>query len=316
MENKKILVTGGAGYIGTSLVPLLLEQGHTVTVFDNLMQGGNQLLSFFRNKNFNFIKGDITIKKDLEKAIHNQDYDIIIHLAAIVGFPACKNNPELAYNVNVVGTENLIEVSSPDQVILYGSTGSNYGKVTDVCTEESPLNPLSLYGETKTTAEKLLMERGNTIAYRFATAFGVSTRLRLDLLINDFTNKCLKDGYLVVYEKEYMRTFIHVADIARSFLFGIDNVDKMIDNVYNVGDNNMNYSKEEICNMISGKTNAFVHFEEIGSDADQRNYIVSYDKIKSLGFETTINLNDGIDEIIRALDIIDLSNPYVNVKPS
>jgi len=309
---KNILITGGAGYIGTSLIPLLLEKGHTVTVFDNLTQGGNQLLSFFRNKNFNFVRGDITIKSELEKAVRG--HDIIIHLAAIVGFPACKNNPELAYNVNVTGTKNLIEVCDANQIILYGSTGSNYGKVKEICTEESPLNPLSIYGKTKTAAEQLLIQRGNAIAYRFATAFGVSPRLRLDLLVNDFTNKCLNDGYLVVYEKNYMRTFIHVADIARSFVFAINNLDKMINNIYNVGDNSMNYSKEQICNMISKKTKAFIHFEEIGSDADQRNYIVSYDKIKSLGFETTIGVSDGINEIIRALNIIDVSNPYINVK--
>jgi nucleoside-diphosphate-sugar epimerase len=309
---KNILITGGAGYIGTSLIPLLLEGGHTVTVFDNLTQGGNQLLSFFRNKNFNFVRGDITIKSELEKAV--KGHDIIIHLAAIVGFPACKNNPELAYNVNVTGTKNLIEVCDANQIILYGSTGSNYGKVKEICTEESPLNPLSVYGKTKTAAEQLLIQRGNAIAYRFATAFGVSPRLRLDLLVNDFTNKCLNDGYLVVYEKNYMRTFIHVADIARSFVFAINNLDKMINNVYNVGDNSMNYSKEQICNMISKKTKAFIHFEEIGSDADQRNYVVSYDKIKALGFETTIGVSDGINEIIRALNIIDVSNPYINVK--
>ena len=182
MVKKRILVTGGAGYVGTALLPKLLEAGHEVTVFDNLMQGGNQLLSFFRNKNFHFVNGDVTIKKDVAAAV--KDKDVIIHLAAIVGFPACKNNPELATNVNVGGTRNIIETTTPEQVILYGSTGSNYGKVTDICTEESPLNPLSLYGETKTEAEHMLMERGNVIAYRFATAFGVSPRLRLDLLIN------------------------------------------------------------------------------------------------------------------------------------
>jgi len=220
---KKILVTGGAGYIGTSLIPKLLEKGYEVTVFDNLMYGGNQLLPFFRDKNFNFVKGDITIKNQLEDVV--KDKDIIIHLAAIVGFPACENNKELATNVNVNGTKNLIDVLEPNQIVLYGSTGSNYGKVTEVCTEETPLNPLSLYGETKTKAEQMLMERGNTIAYRFATAFGVSTRLRLDLLVNDFINKCLKDNYLVVYEKSFMRTFIHVSDIAESFIFAIDNTD-------------------------------------------------------------------------------------------
>ena len=308
----KILVTGGAGYVGTALLPKLLEAGHEVTVFDNLMQGGNQLLSFFRNKNFNFVNGDVTIKSDLAAAVKGND--IIIHLAAIVGFPACSNNPELATNVNVGGTKNLIDVTLHDQVILYGSTGSNYGKVTDICTEESPLNPLSLYGETKTEAERLLMARGNVVAYRFATAFGVAPRLRLDLLINDFTNKCLRDGYLVVYEKHFMRTFIHVSDMADAFMLAVNNLDKMINNVYNIGDDSMNYSKEAICQMVSEKTGAFIHFEEIGQDADKRNYIVSYDKIGKLGFRTKVTIDEGIDEIIKAINVVDFVNPYVNIK--
>ena len=312
MVAKKILVTGGAGYVGTALLPKLLEAGHEVTVFDNLMQGGNQLLSFFRNKNFHFINGDVTIKGDLERAV--KDKDVIIHLAAIVGFPACKNNPELATAVNIGGTQNLIDVTTPDQVILYGSTGSNYGKVTDICTEESPLNPLSLYGETKTEAEHMLMARGNTVAYRFATAFGVSPRLRLDLLINDFTNKCLRDGYLVVYEKHFMRTFIHVSDMAEAFMLAVNNLDKMVNNVYNIGDDSMNYSKEAICNMVAEKTDAFIHFEEIGSDADKRNYVVSYDKVRALGFRTKVTIEEGIDEIIKALNVVDFTNPYVNIK--
>ena len=249
---------------------------------------------------------------ELKSAVEGND--VVIHLAAIVGFPACKNNPQLTKEVNVQGTVNLIEACTPDQVILYGSTGSNYGTVDGVCTEETPLNPLSLYGYTKTEAEKMLLERNNSIAYRFATAFGISPRLRLDLLINDFTNKCMKDGYLVVYEKDFMRTFIHVADMANSFIFALQNLDKMINNVYNVGDASMNYSKEAVCNMIAERTNAFVHYEEIGSDADKRDYIVSYEKINKLGFKTTITIEEGIDEIVRALKIVDFQDPYTNAK--
>jgi nucleoside-diphosphate-sugar epimerase len=158
------------------------------------------------------------------------------------------------------------------------------------------------------------VDRGNTIAYRFATAFGVSPRLRLDLLINDFTNKCLRDGYLVVYEKNFMRTFIHVSDIAESFLFGIDNWKQMANNVYNVGSDSMNYSKEQVCNLIGNKTNAFIHFEDIGSDADKRNYIVSYDKINQLGFDVKVSLEEGIDEIYKALKVIDFNDVYTNAK--
>ena len=309
---KKILVTGGAGYIGTSLVPKLLRAGHEVTVFDNLMVGGNQLLPFFRYENFKFVRGDIRHKEELKNVVEGKD--IIIHLAALVGFPVCRMNPGLAKEINVDGTINLIESCTDEQVVFYGSTGSNYGAVTDICTEETPLHPLSLYGETKTKAEQLLMERDNTIAYRFATAFGVSPRFRLDLLINDFSYKCIKDGYLVVYEKNYMRTFIHVSDIAECFVFGIDNMDKMMGNVFNVGDDNMNHSKEEVCNMIGKKTGAFIHYEEIGEDADKRNYVVSYDKISNLGFRTTITVEEGIDEVTEALKVTDFQNKYTNAR--
>jgi len=309
---KKILVTGGAGYIGTSLVPKLLSMGHEVTIFDNLMVGGNQLLPFFRYDNFKFVRGDIRNKEELQGVVKGKD--IIIHLAALVGFPVCRMNPQLAQEINVDGTVNLIESCTDDQVIFYGSTGSNYGAVTDICTEETPLHPLSLYGETKTKAEQLLMKRDNTIAYRFATAFGVSPRFRLDLLINDFSYKCIKDGYLVVYEKNYMRTFIHVSDIAECFVFGISNMDKMMGNVFNVGDDAMNHSKEEVCDMIGTKTGAFIHYEEIGEDADKRNYVVSYDKISNLGFRTKVSVEEGIDEVINALKVTDFQNQYTNAR--
>jgi nucleoside-diphosphate-sugar epimerase len=308
----KIFITGGAGYIGTTLVPKLLDLGHEVTVFDMLLHGGNQIIPFFRHKNFNFIRGDIREFEKLQEAVTGQD--IVIHLAAIVGFPACRMNPEMAREVNVDGTINLINACTADQPILYGSTGSNYGVVTDVCTEETPLNPLSLYGETKTEAEYLLMERGNAVAYRFATAFGVAPRMRLDLLVNDFSNKCLRDGYLIVYEKHFMRTFIHVSDIADSFIFAINNLSEMIDNVYNVGSDHMNYSKEAVCNMIAEKTEAFVHFEDIGEDADKRNYIVSYDKINQLGFTAQVSMDEGIDEILEVLKIMNFDDHYHNAK--
>ena len=303
---KKILITGGAGYIGTSLLPKLLNKGYEVTVFDNLMVGGNQLLPFFRYENFKFVRGDIRKINTLQEVVKGKD--VIIHLAALVGFPVCRLNPQLAKETNIDGTINLINSCTDDQVIFYGSTGSNYGAVTDICTEETPLNPLSLYGETKTKAEQLLMERENTIAYRFATAFGVSPRFRLDLLINDFSYKCIKDGYLVVYEKNYMRTFIHVSDIANCFMFGIENMNTMMGNVFNVGDDDMNHSKEEVCEMIGKKTGAFIHYEEIGEDADKRNYIVSYDKISSLGFRTIVSVEEGINEVINALKVTDSLN--------
>lgn len=307
----KILVTGGAGYIGTTLVPKLLERGYDVTVYDRLMFGGTALFPFFKHKNFRFIKGDIRDKVSLSSAC--KDRDIIIHLAAIVGFPACSENPDLAESTNVHGTRALASILSRGQYVLFGSTGSNYGAVTNgVCTEETPLNPLSIYGKTKTEAEQILLEDTNATAYRFATAFGLSPRLRLDLLINDLTYQAVKQKYLVVYESQFMRTFIHVQDIANSFLFAIDNHARMAGQVYNIGNDNMNYSKRQVCEMIVAETGAHVHYADVGEDADKRNYIVSYDKVKALGFTTTISVQEGIRELARAIPAIQIINPHSN----
>jgi nucleoside-diphosphate-sugar epimerase len=307
----KVLVTGGAGYIGTTLVPLLLERGYDVTVYDALLWGGAPLLPFFRNPNFHFIKGDVRDLEPLRAAAAGKD--VIIHLAAIVGFPACRQNPDLAYTTNVEGSRNVATVATKGQYVLFGSTGSNYGALEGgVCTEETPLNPLSHYGKTKTEAERLIMEKGNATAFRFATAFGVAPRLRLDLLINDLTYQGLKQKYIVIYEANFMRTFIHVHDIARSFLFAIDNRAKMQGQVYNVGSESMNYSKRDICELISKKTGAYIHYADVGEDADKRNYVVSYKKINSLGFDTTVSVKAGVDELLRALEAVTIHNPYSN----
>ena len=307
----EILITGGAGYVGTSLIPQLLERNYVVHVYDNLLFGGDQILPFFRNKNFKFTKGDIRDVNSLKEVVKSAD--VIIHLAAIVGYPACRKDPDLAKSVNVQGTKNLIESSSNNQLIFYGSTGSNYGSVEEICTEETPLNPLSLYGQTKTLAEKMILENREAIAYRFATAFGVSPRLRLDLLINDFTYKAVTQGYLVVYEKQFMRTFIHVHDMGKAFVFGIENRDKMINNVYNVGSENQNYSKEQICELIRTQTNAYIHYADVGEDADKRNYVVSYKKLNNLGFSTSITVEQGIEELTKVCKAIEFRNPYSNV---
>ena len=311
---KKIFITGGAGYIGTSLIPLLLENGHKITVYDSLMfNNGDKLIPFITNPNFNFIEGDIRDFEKLSKYI--KGHDVVIHLAALVGFPICREKGEQeSYEVNVVGTENVINAMTDDQYLLLGSTGSNYGEVLDVCTEETPLNPLSIYGKTKTEAEKLVLERNNSTAFRFATAFGVSPRLRLDLLVNDLTYKSLKEGYAVIYESHFMRTFIHVKDMARVFLFAIENQEQMKNHVFNVGSNKMNYSKKEVCELIKNKvSNAYFNYADVGEDADKRNYIVSYEKINSLGFDTTISLEDGISELLKTIPLIKTSSPYFNV---
>lgn len=309
---KKILVTGGAGYIGSVLVSELLKENYEVTVFDNLLFGGNSLFPYFINPNFKFSNGDIRDTERLKKEMENKD--VIIHLAAIVGYPACQKNPKLAVETNLESTINLVKNTKSNQYVLFGSTGSNYGAVTNgICTENTPLNPLSLYGETKTEAEKFLIENCNSTAYRFATAFGLSPRLRLDLLINDFVNKAINQKYIVVYESHFMRTFIHVKDIARSFIFAIENRDKMQGQIYNVGSNNMNYSKRDVCELIQKRTDYYLHLADYGTDIDKRNYVVSYDKINSLGFDTTISIEQGIDELISGIKCIKNNDPYANV---
>jgi nucleoside-diphosphate-sugar epimerase len=307
----KILVTGGAGYIGTTLIPLLLDRADDVTVFDSLLYGGEPLVPFFRARRFAFVRGDIRDGEALRSAARG--HDVVIHLAAIVGFPACREDPQLAESTNVTGTANVAKAVDPGQYVLFGSTGSNYGALVDeICTEETPLNPLSIYGKTKTQAEEILLATGQTTAFRFATAFGISPRLRLDLLINDLTYQAVRQKYIVVYEADFMRTFIHVHDIARSFLFALDNIDRMRGKVFNVGAESLNYSKREVCELIAKKTGALVHYADVGEDADKRNYTVSYAKIRNLGFETTISLEDGVDELARALEVIKIRNPHGN----
>ncbi|MFA5133286.1 MAG: NAD(P)-dependent oxidoreductase [Patescibacteria group bacterium] len=312
----KILVTGGAGYIGSVLCPALLHKNHQVTVLDNLTFGAQGILGCFLNKNFELIKGDILNKELVAKAVFGAD--AVIHLAAIVGYPACRRDEDLAYRVNVIGTRNIIDALRPEQKVIYSSTGSNYGAlVGNLCTEETPLNPLTCYGRTKTEAERLLLDNANTVAFRFATAFGTSPRFRLDLMINDFIYQALHAKNLVVYEKTFKRTFIHVNDMVQAFLFALENMDKMVGQVYNVGSEDMNFTKEYVALKVKemlekeGK-NFYLHFAEIAKDEDQRNYEVSYKKLNSLGYGTTISLDDGIRELVKSVGAIQIKNPYSN----
>ena len=308
---KKILITGGAGYIGTALIPVLLEAGYEVTVYDSLDYNGDVLIPFFQHKHFHFVKGNILEHSKLKKAIKNQD--VVIHLAALVGYAICEKNPELTEMVNARATKDLVNMLSPNQLLMYGSTGSNYGKVDKICTEETPLNPTSLYAKTKTTGEMEVMKHDRAIAYRFATAFGAAPRLRLDLLVNDLTYLATTQKYMLVYQPEFMRTFIHVRDLVKSFIFGIENANKMEGEVYNVGSNKLNHSKREVCEIIRNKTGCIVYYNDFDSDKDHRDYEVSYDKINSLGFNTTISLEEGIDELVKVYQTLNLKDKrYVN----
>ncbi len=307
----KILVTGGSGYVGSVLVPALLHKGYQVKVFDNLLFKQTSLLHHFINRNFSFVHGDVRDVHALKTAV--QDVDLIIHLAAIVGAPVCSVHPELAEAVNYQGTVNLDSVRSTIQPIIFASTGSNYGKVDGTCTEDTPLHPLSVYGQTKTKAEEHLRKSGDMIGFRFATAFGVSPRLRLDLMPNDFALQALRVGNLIVYQKDVRRTFIHVTDMARAFIHAIEHVDEMNNEIYNVGNENMNLTKEEVAQLVKKFVNYYLHFAEIGTDPDQRDYEVSYQKIRAKGFETQVSMEEGIRELVEAFKLLKLENPYSNV---
>ena len=308
----RILVTGGAGYVGSTLVPMLLAQGNKVRVFDSLKFGGAGLLPCCQNPDFELIKGDVTDAVALSKAL--VDIDAVVHLAAIVGYPACKKEPQVAQNTNVEGTRTLLATRKPDQKVIFASTGSIYGSIPDyICTENTPTTPITLYGETKAVAEKMILDAGNGVAYRYATAFGVSNRMRLDLMPNDFTYQAVKNRNLIVYEGGFKRTFVHVRDMGRSIMFALDNWSSVKDDVYNVGHESMNFTKEDVARKILQHIDYYLHFAEVGSDADQRNYEVSYEKIRAKGFETTVDLDRGIVELIQAAKMIDFQNPFANV---
>lgn len=309
----KILITGGAGYIGTKLTSLLLQHNFHVTIFDNLLFGGDHLLQFINKKNFNFIKGDIRKIKDIEKT-NISKFQVIVHLASIVGYPACRSNPILARQTNIDGTKNILKLKEKNQLIIFASTGSNYGSKKEVVSEKSKLDPLSLYAELKVINENMIKKTKNFIIYRFATAFGSSPRMRLDLLINDFLFKAITEGYLVVYEKDHQRTFIHVDDIANSILFAIKNSNKMKNEIFNVGDESLNFSKQQICDKIKNKIQKlYIHYAEVDKDMDQRNYIVSYKKIKKIGFKTKISIDEGLDELIKSIPLLKKNKNYSNI---
>ena len=316
---KKVLVTGGAGYVGSILIPKLLDKGYYVRCFDNMMYKTPSLQTSCIDKKFEFVRGDIRNHVAVRDAVKDMDY--IIHLAAIVGFPACRRNERLAREVNYLGTVNIENVRDYDkQKIVYASTGSVYGaihkaigeNVDAVCTEDYPPKPLTWYGKTKLEAEQEVMVHNNSVAFRFATAFGLSPRLRLDLMPNDFTYQAVKNKMLVLYEKGFKRTFIHVRDLADSYLFAIENFDKIKGEVYNIGSEKMNYTKWDVANLIRKYVDYDIILSGKGSDPDKRDYTVSYEKIRKKGFETKISMEEGIQEMVRGIDMIEIVNPYSN----
>ncbi len=275
-----ILVTGGAGYLGSVLVKRLLELGNRVTVLDNFMFSPNSLLDCCCYDNFKVERGDARDKATLERL--TKDKDVVIPLAALVGAPLCKRDRIGAETTNTGAVKTLAEVLSKQQRIVIPITNSGYGigQKGVFCTEETPLNPISLYGKTKVEAEKYVLERENSISLRLATVFGASPRMRLDLLVNDFAYRALMDRFIVIFEGHFKRNYIHIRDVAKAFVHAIDNFETMKGGPFNVGLSDANLSKIELCDEIKKILPDFVYIEaSVGEDPDKRDYIVSNEKI-------------------------------------
>lgn len=303
-----ILVTGGAGYLGSIMVPELLKLGHKVTVLDTFMFGQNSLSDVCHLDNFNVVRGDARDSLLLEKLTTKAD--IIIPLAALVGAPLCNRDEIGTITTNKDAIQTLCNVLSPSQKILMPVTNSGYGIGEEgvYCTEKTPLRPISTYGKTKVEAEEIILQRENSISFRLATVFGMSPRMRLDLLVNDFTYRAVKDGFIVIFEGHFKRNYIHIRDVARAFIHGIDNFESMKGEAYNVGLSDANLSKLELCSKIKEQVPHFTIMEaEIGQDPDQRNYIVSNEKIEATGFKPKYSLDNGITELIKGYTIINNS---------
>jgi nucleoside-diphosphate-sugar epimerase len=308
-----ILVTGAAGYLGSVMVPELLRLGHKVTVVDNFMFNQASLLECCNDDNFNVIRGDAR-DKDLMKGLM-KDADAIFPLACLTGAPLCKQDPVGAQTVNYDAIKMLLDMRGKDQIIIFPTTNSGYGVGQEgiYCTEETPLNPISLYGKLKVELEKVLLDAGNAITLRLATVFGASPRMRLDLLVNDFTYRAVFDRFIVLFESHFKRNYIHVRDITKAFVHCLDNFDKMKNEPYNVGLSDANLSKWELCEEIKKQVPDFYFVEaKVGEDPDKRNYIVSNEKIEATGYKPDYSIQRGVTELIKAFQVIK-RNQFANI---
>ncbi|TVM00947.1 MAG: hypothetical protein CV087_11720 [Candidatus Brocadia sp. WS118] len=309
----KILVTGGAGYIGSILVPELLKLGHKVTVLDNFMFGQNSLLECCAYEHFDVFRGDARDESILQPLLQKHDY--IIPLAALVGAPLCSRDKIGTVTTIRDGALSIVKLASREQRIIIPTTNSGYGigQKGVYCTEETPLKPISLYGKVKAEAEKIVLDRGNSISFRLATVFGMSPRMRIDLLVNDFTYRAVKDRFVVIFEGHFKRNYIHIRDVAGAFIHAINNFETMKNEPYNVGLSSANLSKLELCAKIKECIPDFVCLESpVGEDPDKRDYIVSNKKIEKTGFQPQYSLEAGIKELIKGYKIITNSR-YSNV---
>lgn len=300
-----ILVTGGAGYLGSTLVPDLLQLGHKITVLDSFMYKQASLNHVCHHPNFSVMKGDIRIESVMAPLIKKAD--IVIPLAALVGAPMCSQDPVGATTVNHDAIILMLKLLSKQQMVLMPTTNSAYGTgdKNNFCTEESPLNPISMYAKEKVAIEKELMQRENAISFRLATVFGMSPRMRVDLLVNDFTYRAVYDRFVVLFESSFKRNYVHVRDVSRVFQHAIEHFDKMKGQIYNVGLSEANVSKRELCEHIQKQVPDFVFLDApVGKDPDQRNYIVSNAKIEATGFKPMYSLDAGIGDLIKGYTMI------------
>lgn len=300
-----ILVTGGAGYLGSTMVPELLRRGHQVTVLDNFMYGQDSLNHVCHHPHFNVVRGDIRLEKTLLPLLDKAD--VVIPLAAYVGAPLCAKDPIGASSVNHDAIIMMLKHLRPEQRLLMPTTNSAYGTgdKDNFCNEDSPLRPISQYAIEKLQIENEVMKHGNAISFRLATVFGMSPRMRIDLLVNDFTYRAVHDRFVVLFEPHFKRNYIHVRDVTRAFVHGIDNFDTMRGQIYNVGLSEANVSKMELCEAIKRLVPDFIFPEAaLGTDPDQRNYIVSNAKIEATGWKPEQTLESGIMDLIKGFSMI------------
>ena len=300
-----ILVTGGAGYLGSTMVPDLLAAGHKVTVLDNFMFKQSSLNHCCHNPNFSVIRGDIRTERTIAPLIKNAD--VVIPLAALVGAPLCSLDPVGATSTNHDAIALMLKLLSKEQIVLMPTTNSAYGTgdENNFCTEESPLRPISQYAIEKVAVEKELMQHQNAISFRLATVFGMSPRMRIDLLVNDFTYRAVYDRFVVLFESQFKRNYVHVRDVSRAFQHALNNFPAMKGQIYNVGLSEANVSKKELCEHIQKQVPDFTFLDApVGKDPDQRNYIVSNAKIEATGYKTEFSLERGIGELIKGYQML------------